>query len=391
MHNNFQAYQKPNRLKDFANCIQHCNLCPRMEHRRKVLSELNGNINSKVLFIAEAPGRLGADKTGIPLYGDKTGDNFEKLLYSIGWNRNDIFITNAVLCNPRNSSGNNDTPNNNEIKNCSIYLNMTINLIQPQFIITLGRVALTALNFIYPHSYILNHSVAVPFSWNQFTLFPMYHPGPRALIHRSFEKQKSDYKLLTTLLVNGPLDVKKKGKNISETNSQFEFSDEIDRVKSLIIYFIKKLDNISFFKATKLLYLLDYKSISSFGFSFSGATYLRQVEGPWLPKLKDIVNTLNGNQISLYFLKNKPFIKKLNTDIELLEISTIQKQFLDDFLSEYGKLSDRGLKIAAYRTGPMQYILEKEKKNIKMLNKIVINKDKTILEIENAQNEMLLF
>ena len=52
-----------------------------MECRRKVFSEANGNIDSKALFIAEAPGRLGADKTGIPLYGDRTGDNFELWQY----------------------------------------------------------------------------------------------------------------------------------------------------------------------------------------------------------------------------------------------------------------------------------------------------------------------
>ena len=37
------------------------------------------------MFITEEPSPRGADVTGIPLHGDLTGDNFEKLLTSTGW------------------------------------------------------------------------------------------------------------------------------------------------------------------------------------------------------------------------------------------------------------------------------------------------------------------
>ena len=77
------------------------NLCERMYGRTRVLSEKNGNIDSKVIFIGEAPGRLGADRTGIPFYGDQAGKNFEWLLQFAGVTRQQVFITNAVLCNPR--------------------------------------------------------------------------------------------------------------------------------------------------------------------------------------------------------------------------------------------------------------------------------------------------
>ena len=83
MKNKFQSFTKYNRFKDLVQSVQNCNLCPQMQCRRKVFSDANGCIDSKVLFIAEAPGRLGADQTGIPLCGDKTGDNFEHLLGNI--------------------------------------------------------------------------------------------------------------------------------------------------------------------------------------------------------------------------------------------------------------------------------------------------------------------
>ena len=64
MINCFGSFKRENRFADLIESVQHCNLCPRLCGRTKVLSSANGNIDSKVLFIAEAPGRFGADRTG---------------------------------------------------------------------------------------------------------------------------------------------------------------------------------------------------------------------------------------------------------------------------------------------------------------------------------------
>ena len=78
--------------------VQACRDCPRMDGRLRVLSRSNGSVHAALLFVAEAPGRLGGDRWGIPLYGDRTGRNFEALLREAGPDRASIFITNAVLC-----------------------------------------------------------------------------------------------------------------------------------------------------------------------------------------------------------------------------------------------------------------------------------------------------
>jgi uracil-DNA glycosylase len=83
----YKSFSKAARFNDLVESVQHCDLCPRLRGCRKVLSSANGNVESKVLFVAEAPGRLGADRTGVPLFGDRTGDNFEALLGNIGWRR----------------------------------------------------------------------------------------------------------------------------------------------------------------------------------------------------------------------------------------------------------------------------------------------------------------
>ena len=174
-----------------------CLTCERMCDRRAVLSKLNGSLTPKIMFIAEAPGRNGADRTRIPFHGDASGATFEKLLASIELRREEIFITNTVLCSPRKPSGANDKPTKTEIRNCSDFLRRTIEVINPPLIATLGAVALEALKLIEPHEYTLKKSAAQILSWNGRRLVPLYHPSPQVLITvRSLAQQMEDFQAL---------------------------------------------------------------------------------------------------------------------------------------------------------------------------------------------------
>ena len=192
---------KADRFEELMKSIKNCTFCDRMYDRKRVFSKSNGNINSKVIFIAEAPGRLGAECAGVPLCGDITGKNFEKLLDSIGWTREDVFVTNSILCNPQDDEGNNAPPKAGEIENCSRYLQMTIELINPMVVVTLGIKALDALKYICPHNYVLREHVANSLAWNHRALFPLYHMSPKVLnMHRSFDQQKDDFKQLAQII-----------------------------------------------------------------------------------------------------------------------------------------------------------------------------------------------
>src|ERR1700722_9261259 len=81
--------------------VNACRACPRMSGSQRVLSRAAGQLDARVMFIGEAPGRLGADGSGIPFHGDKAGNNFEELLERVGLTRYAIFVTNAALCNPK--------------------------------------------------------------------------------------------------------------------------------------------------------------------------------------------------------------------------------------------------------------------------------------------------
>jgi uracil-DNA glycosylase len=171
---------------------QNCSLCPRMDESRRVLSARNGDWNAKIMFVAEAPGRLGAQVTGIPLYGDRTGDRFEELLKAMAWTRSSVFVTNAVLCNPRDGQGNNDKPLVTEIINCSGFLGRTILVVDPTLVVALGRVALEALRTIYPHACTIKQSCGNVVPWGGRHLGVLYHPSPRTQTQRTWGQQIAD-------------------------------------------------------------------------------------------------------------------------------------------------------------------------------------------------------
>src|SRR5262249_8954139 len=172
-----------------------CVICERMRERKAVLSRLNGALNPRVMFIAEAPGRNGADRTRIPFHGDTSGRNFESLLSSIKLTRDEIFTPNPVLCTPQNPPGANQNPSRWEIRNCSVFLRRKIKLIAPPVVATLGAVALNALMLIEPHDYQLRDAAAKILRWNGRLLAPLYHPSPQVVITvRTLEEQKRDFR-----------------------------------------------------------------------------------------------------------------------------------------------------------------------------------------------------
>jgi uracil-DNA glycosylase family 4 len=177
-----------------------------MAGSRAVLSHQNGNLHAKILFIAEAPGRLGAALSGVPLCGDQSGRNFERLLAASGLTRADVFVTNAVLCNPLDTRGRNAAPTSTEQSNCLSYLARTIEVLDPALIVTLGAVALRSLASIEPHPLSLTRNVGAVTCWQGRALVPLFHPSPRAQIHRPFEVQLQDFVRLRRVIAALPCD-----------------------------------------------------------------------------------------------------------------------------------------------------------------------------------------
>jgi DNA polymerase len=193
------------RKKEFSKLSKkaaQCRLCPAMADLPAILRSKNGSIHTNLIFIGEAPGRFGAGRTGVPFHGDRSGDNFELLLDHAGLARKDIFITNAVLCNPL-KDGNNRRPTSKEISSCSSFLQDLLDIVAPKVVSTIGGVGLAAVNRLLGTHYKLADVVARPLSVSQFTLFPLYHPSPRVIYtRRSLDQQKKDFKKLMKTLAS---------------------------------------------------------------------------------------------------------------------------------------------------------------------------------------------
>lgn len=185
-----------------------CTDCPAMCDRTAVLSALNGRLAARVMFIGEAPGRKGADRTHVPFSGDQSGKNFDRFIASIGLAREDIFITSAALCNPRSDSGANRKPTKSEVANCSQFLRRAIEIIAPEVVVTLGSVALEALKNIKWHELNLKESSGKIHDWDGRLLVPIYHPSPQVLAsHRREAAQLQDYQVAAQAIEQAGLGV----------------------------------------------------------------------------------------------------------------------------------------------------------------------------------------
>jgi len=84
-----------------------------------------GNVNSKVIFVGEAPGYY-EDVSGRPFVG-RAGKLLDASLKEIGYLRDDIWIGNIIKHRPPD----NREPLPDEISACSPFLELQIKIISP--------------------------------------------------------------------------------------------------------------------------------------------------------------------------------------------------------------------------------------------------------------------
>ena len=118
--------------------IDDCTKCDLHINRKNIVIG-DGNLDSKVMFIGEAPGEE-EDNKGLPFVG-RAGQLLTKMLVSINLKREDVYIANIVKCRPPN----NRVPLPLEVQKCYPYLDMQIDIIRPRLIVTLGAPATQTL------------------------------------------------------------------------------------------------------------------------------------------------------------------------------------------------------------------------------------------------------
>lgn len=104
----------------------------------------SGSVPADICFVGEAPGRLGADKTGVPFTQDKSGLLFRRVLSELMKSARTplrVYVTNSVKCLPATSDGLNRTPSREEMLTCRRHLDLELALVCPKIIVPLGRTA----------------------------------------------------------------------------------------------------------------------------------------------------------------------------------------------------------------------------------------------------------
>ena len=336
--------------------VNSCRKCERMNESARILGHGVGDLDAEIMFIGEAPGRLGADQTSIPFHGDVAGDNFEELLDFVGITRDRIYVTNAVLCNPRDAKGNNATPVVREVLNCSGFLKKQIDLVDPKIIVTLGATALKALENIENHGLSLRDSVRTSNDWFGRVLVPLYHPGKRAMIHRSFANQRSDYQFVAETL-----------KKVSRKRRKQSGAATRTELLKGCIYLIKRKHSVSYFELHKLAYLAEYLYSRKTGNRLTQAYFIRQKDGPYCVDLSLQRLRKASDSIVVSKKSGKLYLSVADDDLFSGDAGFSQgeprpevREILDEVVDRYSYSSDADLKTAVYLTAPMRQILRRE-------------------------------
>ena len=119
-------------LEQIADEVRACARC-RLHERRTRAVPGEGDPDTEVVFVGEGPG-MNEDREGRPFVG-RAGGLLVSLLGSIGWQRDDVFITNVVKCRPPD----NRDPQPDEIAACAPFLRRQLEVLDPAVVVTLGR------------------------------------------------------------------------------------------------------------------------------------------------------------------------------------------------------------------------------------------------------------
>lgn len=149
---------------------------------------------SGIVFIGEAPGK-NEDLQGKPFVG-AAGKFLNQLLESIGFTREDVYVSNTVKYRPPE----NREPTDEEKNSCRVWLNAELMFIKPKILIPLGRHAferfVPGAMISASHGQPFEHPSGIP-------VFAMYHPAVALYNPNLRDVLKEDFGKLKNYLDNG--------------------------------------------------------------------------------------------------------------------------------------------------------------------------------------------
>lgn len=152
------------------------NICSELAAQATQLVMGDGNLDTEIVFIGEAPGKQ-EDLSGLPFVG-ASGKFLNEMLAQAGLERGDVYITNVVKYRPPN----NRDPKPAEKQAFLPYLLRQLEIIDPKVIITLGR---HSMEYFLPdakigeihghavHKEVVHHDGRT----GEWLIVPLYHPA----------------------------------------------------------------------------------------------------------------------------------------------------------------------------------------------------------------------
>jgi DNA polymerase len=117
-----------------AQCVAACTRCELHRGRTQTVFGV-GSQTASWMFIGEAPGAE-EDRRGEPFVG-RAGQLLDEMLRAVGLDRGQVYIANTVKCRPPG----NRNPAPGEAQACRAYLDRQIELVAPDIVVAVGKVA----------------------------------------------------------------------------------------------------------------------------------------------------------------------------------------------------------------------------------------------------------
>jgi len=269
-------------------------------------------------------------------------------------------VTNAALCNPKDANGNNATPTPTEIRNCAPFLREQIDILGPEIVVTLGAVALKACALVAPHSLSLKEDVRTSSAWFGRKLIPAYHPGQRAMVHRSFANQLSDYQFIAESLRR----IDRPRRRISATGTARSGARKLGQVARRLLK--QEPNGLSYFALHKLCFLAEVAQLEAAGERLTNSYVVRQKDGPYFvdlhpAKLPNLVPGLSIEKSGSSLRVRLSHQLEFDGHEDPSHLSTQELATIDGVVRRYGAKSEAELKRIVYLSKPMRALLRKER------------------------------
>lgn len=126
-------------LETLVQRVGECRLCCNIVCQREKPVFGAGPANARIVLVGEAPGAE-EDRSGVPFVGE-AGKLLDKILAASGIPREQVYIMNTLKCRPPV----NRTPTEAEMENCRPFFEAQLEVLQPDYIICWGVVAMKAV------------------------------------------------------------------------------------------------------------------------------------------------------------------------------------------------------------------------------------------------------